>query len=225
MRDSCKMYNDHRFDIDENTGTVIISIDDFKKLCRDRKNTLSIFSIIIESCGASILKTNFFKDIEIIFNSQLVYFTVLREDFYRQQSLYNYICSENSKHEHTHGVIRLKSFQEYLDSDECDCCWLVRTLSGNQSNELTDNDFDQACKILDSFMIDRHTNINEIIDRVFKDCHNITTVELDDLSCVYRHETQYKKISMKDIDPRVLEKFLLKSKYENELYDRYIINS
>ena len=199
-----------------------ISIKNFEKLCSEKGESLSIFSLVVESYGTQYIRNNFLKNLESVFGIKFLWFTVLREEFFRQQSLYNYIRSKESKHELTHGRIKSETFEEYISSHECDCCWLIRSLSGNQTTEITEENFNAACDILNNFLIDKHTNITDILDIVFKRCYEITTDIISDLPEIYRHQTKYEKILMSDINPEILENFLKRANFENQIYKKYI---
>ena len=56
------------------------------------------------------------NDLIDMVNGEALHFTILRDCFSRQQSLYYYLNGNESSHEPTHGGIKENTFSEYLSS-------------------------------------------------------------------------------------------------------------
>ena len=109
-------------------------------------------------------------------------FTIFRDPFSRQQSLYYYLTSDASAHEPSHHSIKENSFINYLNSSSLEDSWLIRVLSGVKSTtKLNKYWLEIASNFLDSnnfFIVDiNHTD--SAIKHVVEKCFNVPIEAID----------------------------------------------
>jgi hypothetical protein len=190
---------------------------------------IEISSIHVESYGFKFLKTEMFQIIFGLLNIDPFYFCLLRDPLSRAYSMYNYIHSSNSKHEDTHGKIKSKCFNEYLKSFELEDSWVIRSITQIHDNKVIDeNDFKQTCSILDLAKIDDIKNVDSLLNEVFE---KTTSVSMDFLkhrlpkNIETRNKTdssEKNKISLSCLDEETKIKFLDRTQYDYNIYNRYI---
>jgi hypothetical protein len=190
---------------------------------------IDISSIHIESYGFKFLKTDFFKKIFYFLNVNPIYFSILRDPFSRAYSMYNYILSSNSKHEDTHQKIKSKSFYDYLNSYELEDSWLIRSITEIDNNKIIDEeDFKQACNILDLLKIDDIKNVDDMLNKVFLQASSISMDFLKNnlpKKLETRNQTSFpekNKICISLLDEETKTKFLYRTEYDYKIYNRYI---
>jgi hypothetical protein len=151
----------------------------------------------------------------------------LREPFDRCQSLYSYITSSSSNHEPTHGTIKFKTFEEYLNSYQLEDSWLIRNLINiPDSREITEEDYYQACFILDQFKIKDISKTDFLINEAFIEYYNIDqSIIINDLSKIKKNETLNKqKICFSELNEETKMTFLRRTEFDRRLYKKYIFN-
>lgn len=202
----------------------IIELESLDKMYNQFDQALKIFAIVIRAGGFSFIDSGLYRMFEASMNVKFIYFTFLRDVFSRQQSLYNYLTSQDSAHEITHGHILSKSLQEYLRSAECEDSWLIRELCNvGLTSSITDADYNRACEILDGVIIGRFDKPGDTIDSIFSECYNLTLKDINFPVGSERHSTQYnKRIVQSELDNETLEIFRERVKYDILLYDKYI---
>lgn len=208
----------------EDKYVLCVSLNNFLIDYLNAKEKPFIFSLTIEAAGVRLIKDGLLTFLETISGRKFQYYAVLRDIFSRQQSLYNYLTSSQSKHEPTHGAIKCNTFQEYIASPHYEGSWLVAMLSG-ASGKITQADYDSACRILDKFIIDSVKNVDKLINCVYKKCYNISLQDVGTLPAAQHHRSSYKesKVAFEDLDATTVKLFQEKTKYERLLYDRYIV--
>lgn len=203
-----------------------ISETNLDSFLSEAKN-IEISSIHIESYGFKFLKTDSFEQLFAYLEVDPVYFCILRDPLLRAYSMYNYILSNNSMHEDTHGKINSKTFQEYLRSYELEDSWLIRTITKIDDNKIIDEeDFQSVCQFLDHVIIDDIKNVDKLLDKVFQEtCSiglNFLKKELAK-NIETRNDTKsLEKISLSSLDEETKSKFLNRTSYDYKIYQRYI---
>lgn len=190
-------------------------------------NNIEISSVHVESYGFKFLKTNFFQKLFIYLQITPIYFCILRDPLLRAYSMYNYILSNNSLHEDTHGKINSKTFYEYLKSYELEDSWLIRTITEIDNNKIIDEeDFQSVCKFLDHVIIDDIKNVDKLLDKVFQEAYSISLDFLKNnlaKNIDTRNMTKSsEKISLLSLDEETKSKFLNRTNYDYKIYRRYI---
>jgi hypothetical protein len=200
----------------------LIDIENLKEI--SSKNRITLFSIIIEDEGAKLIKTGLFDSLCNQNNSDAAYCTILREPFDRCQSIYSYITSSSSSHEPTHGAIKFKTFEAYLNSYQLEDSWLIRNLIDipDSSREITEEDYYQACFILNQFKIKDVSKTDNLINEVFLECYNIDQSIITNGLRVAKNETLNKqKFYFDQLNEKTKQVFLNRTKFDRRLYDKY----
>lgn len=213
-----KKHNTHQY-------CNIVDMENLKEI--SLKNKLMLFSIIIEDEGVKLIKNGLFDSLCNQNNSNAAYYTILREPFDRCQSLYSYITSSSSNHEPTHGTIKFKTFEEYLNSYQLEDSWLIRNLINiPDSREITEEDYYQACFILDQFKIKDISKTDFLINEAFIEYYNIDqSIIINDLSKIKKNETLNKqKICFSELNEETKMTFLRRTEFDRRLYKKYIFN-
>ena len=71
------------------------------------------------------------------------------------------------------GTIKFKTFEEYLNSYQLEDSWLIRNLINiPDSREITEEDYYQACFILDQFKIKDISKTDFLINEAFIEYYN-----------------------------------------------------
>jgi len=214
----------------EDTFASYIDLDCF--LNEILTENIKIFSILIKSRGFQFLRTGLFELIFEITNQIPIYYTFLRDPFYRCQSIYNYIKDQKSIHEETHNKIKSKTFDEYLCSDELEDSWLIRELMQTPSGqELHNDNFEEACLILDKVKIKDINYCDKLINEVFEECYNLNIEKLNKLNDLIIDKGIEKnclnkvKINFNEIEYSIQKIFLDKTKFDQYIYKKYCKNT
>ena len=193
-----------------------VEYDDFLK----HKHLINtVYAVIINARGFSI-----HEEIKSHFPTSLS-FTLLREPLDRQQSLFNYLSSDVSRREKTHGAYKSKTLQEFLGSYEVEDCWLIRVFLGLEPNQIiTQQNFDATCQILDKMLINDFKDARSTVDTVLKRCYEFTTVGIN-TDKLYSNSNPIPKLGRTDIDSKTLETFDNRTGWDSKLYNRYVNKS
>lgn len=189
---------------------------------------LNVLAIVVEPENGELRPS--FSKVEQILNlcgSKGVYFSIFREVFSRQQSLYNYITGEESSHEPSHKSIKEASFVEYLSSDSLEDSWLIRSTTGMKDDwTITGFWFNQCCNFLNSlnFLIKDIKNTDDIINEVLFSCFK-EGLSSSDTNTNMRNSTKIEnKITIDDLDKETKQKFLKQTYWDRKLYEMYCKN-
>ena len=190
-----------------------VEYDDFLK----HKHLINtVYAVIINVRGFSI-----HEEIKSHFPTSLS-FTLLREPFDRQQSLFNYLSSDVSRREKTHGAYKSKTLQEFLGSYEVEDCWLIRVFLGLEPNQIiTQQNFDATCQILDKMLINDFKDARSTVDTVLKRCYGYTSQDIN-TDKLYSNSNPIPKLGRTDIDSKTLETFDNRTEWDRKLYNRYV---
>lgn len=191
-------------------------------------NQLSVLAIVIEPENGELRPS--FSKVEQILNlceSKGAYFSIFREVFSRQQSLYHYITGDESSHEPSHKSIKEASFVEYLSSDSLEDSWLIRSITGmNDDWSISEFWFNQCCNFLDNFnfLIKDIKNTDNIINEVLFSCFK-EGLSYSDTNTTMRNSTKIEnKITIEDLNKETKQKFLKKTSWDTKLWERYCHN-
>ena len=188
-----------------------------------KDNKIFLFCLFIQPRGVKFLKDNFYEKIFEKINKTPCYFTIFRHPYKRALSLYNYITSDNSKHEPTHGTIKAKTFEEYIGSNQLNQSWLIQNLCDIRDGScITENQFKQACSILSKFKIEDISNTDKLIDSVFTECYNITRSIMKDCNNISKNTTKNTEIEFESLNKETRKNFSERTKFDRRLYNRFI---
>jgi len=183
--------------------------------------------LFIEVCARSL---NDYKDYiykNLPDNLDPYEFIFLREPYERTLSLYNYLSSHRSDHEPTAKGFDYKSFSDYLKSDNLEESWLIREmLKLSDETIVTEEHFDEICKILDGMLVSNLSDVDSIILKVCKECFKLKDF---DLTIKEKHERRNENSSKqvtpyKDLDKDAQKHFDNKTKWDKLLYHKYANN-
>jgi hypothetical protein len=220
-----KYFNNRKYKSHEIYSNVrYVKIQDFLFDTINSENAPFIFSVIIEPSGARYFDTGLYTFMETVLKRKFMYYTVLRDCFTRQQSLFRYLNSKESKHENTHGLINYKTFKEYILSNQCEDSWLIRSLTKKQSTKLTEADLNKAYIILDNFLIRSITEIDSLINHVFTACYALSQRDVGELPQRLHHRSENKEscIIFEELDEKTQDVFLERTKYDRQIFKKYI---
>lgn len=188
-------------------------------------NQLSVLAIVIEPEDGELRPSfNIVNHILSLCKSKGFYFSILRETFSRQQSLYHYITGEESSHEPSHKSIKEASFVEYLSSDSLEDSWSIRSITGmNDDWAITGFWFNQCCNFLDNFnfLIKDIKHTDDIINEVLFSCFEEGLSD-SDTNTTMRNSTKIEnKITIEDLNKETKQKFLEHTYWDRKLWERY----
>tara|TARA_R110000796_G_scaffold244578_1_gene367766 strand:+ start:1122 stop:1940 length:819 start_codon:yes stop_codon:yes gene_type:complete len=154
-------------------------------------------------------------------------FICLRSPYNRLQSLYSYNYSQSNNYKHKTSLVSSHlTFIEYINSNLLEECWLIRNiLDIPDSTLLTEDHYNKACNILDTFDLMDFNNISndasqfynmyykpyiksEVSESTFKCKSNVTSGKID--------------IDFNMLDIKTQNKFNERQKWDIKLFNRYI---
>lgn len=186
---------------------------------------LSVLAIVIEPEDGELRPSfNIANHILSLCESKGFYFSILRETFSRQQSLYYYITGEESSHEPSHKSIKEASFVEYLSSDYLEDSWLIRSTTGMKNDwPISAFWFNQCCNFLNNlnFLIKDIKNTDDIINEVLFSCFKEGLLRSDKVIANRNSTKNENKITIDDLDEETKQKFLDKTYWDRRLWNMY----
>ena len=194
---------------------------DLQNLTSDLLNKVFLFSLIVESYGFKIRS----RLLSFLEKNELHQFLILRDSFSRAVSMYDYLKSQNSKHERTHKAIQSLTFQDYVLSVQCEDSWLIRNLLNlTDEEELKQFHLEKAKKILNTFNVYDIKYTQQAIREAFVECYGFSPeqIALCDMT-VNKNETKEKqKINFETLPSFVKQHFLTRVEIDNQLYNTFI---
>ena len=174
---------------------------DFKTFIKYlRGEKIKLLACVVEPVGKVLdLRSSFHHVWEVLAETgrKPVNFCIVRNPYDRASSIYNYLCSEESSHEKTHGAFDgLANFREYIKSHFMEDSWLIRSLTGAPINSALDKRWTEMAT---NFLLGNNFKISDI-----KDSQELLA---EVLSYCYQHKLE--EIDMKNINAN-------KSKYKTE---------
>jgi hypothetical protein len=139
----------------------------------------------------------------------------------------NYIKSDNSSHEPNHDCLVSKSFQEYIESDELEDSWFLRSLMDMPDSAIIEPYHLTLAHegYLKHFRISDISKVDDLINNVFHGVYGIQQSDVEDHvieSNLHRNATPNKlKIKFEDLDPTIQQKFLDRTYWDRKLWKRY----
>jgi hypothetical protein len=194
---------------------------ELKDISPELLNNVFLFGVIIEGHGFRLKH----KIINLLNEHQLVQFLIIRDPFSRSQSFYNYITSESSKHEFTHGSILAKTFRDYILSKQLEDSWLIRNLGNvNDQNPLNEQHFEEVVDTLNDFKVYDIKDTDKAIQETFLECYNfdIKQIKLNPWDTFTKNESVTKKVKFEEISEEAQKVFMERTYWDNKLYNTYI---
>jgi hypothetical protein len=194
---------------------------ELKNISPELLNNVFLFAIIIESNG---FKQR--KDILDLFSDySLQQLLILRDPFSKAQSIYNYNNSEQSKHDYYHNLIKAKTFQDYILSEELEDSWLIRNLNQLEDVGLLEEiHFNQTKIILDDFEVYDIKDTDKAIQETFLECYAFDTkqINLNPWDTFTKNESVNKKVKFEELSEEAQKVFIERTYWDNKLYNTYI---
>ena len=201
---------------------------DLKTFFRYVKNEkLKLLALVVEPAGKILdLRNSFYQCWEILKESGKIpiNFCVLRNAYDRASSIYNYLNSEESSHEKTHGVFNhLATFQDYIRSDMLEDSWTIRALTGAPSqNPLNEHWKNEAAKFFyeNDFLLADIKQSEVLLSKVLAECFEERLKEVDtkninaNKSAYKKEKVRFEELTMPDRDT-----FLKRTKWDSVLYE------
>lgn len=182
--------------------------------------TLFMFMLVVEDTGFTI-------HVDIINKLRLQHnntrWIILREPFTRSVSLYNYLTSDISSHEPTHGSIQT-NYEKYITSEQFESNWVMRGLAGLSDNEdFTEQHCASVFEDLDSFNVYDISKTDHLIDRMFDTSYNLTRDSFPaHFESPARHENKLKKkIKFEDLSTTTQQTFIDRTYWDKKMWERY----
>ena len=197
------------------------------------------FCIIIDPIFWGGLKSpdnsSSWKDARIFIDKVLLFskrkhplnFAVLRNPYDRALSIFNYIKSDNSSHEPNHDCLVSKSFQEYIESDELEDSWFLRSLMDMPDSAIIEPYHLTLAHegYLKHFRISDTSKVDDLINNVFHGAYGILQSDVEDWvlkNNIHKNSTPNKlKIKFEDLDTTTQQKFLDRTYWDRKLWERY----
>lgn len=148
-------------------------------------------------------------------------FTIFRNPFDRLQSFYNYIRSEESKHEPTHMAIKYQTFAEYIESNNFEPDWIVRNFSNNINQIINHSNYRKAVISLSRIKVYDIKNIEDSIEECFKNCYPDLNLNNFNYAQTFKNSCQMSKLKFTDLTEDKQRLFLEKTMWERLLYSTY----
>lgn len=148
-------------------------------------------------------------------------FLVIRDPYERIKSLYSYINSHQSSHEEKHKSFGDKSFVEYLNSDQLEGSWLIRSLLDIKNEiPIEEYHYDEVCEILDNMSVININDLDFYLNNFYLNCYGIesSTVKRE----VFANKTKNKiSTAFEDLDEQTKAKFLEQTKWDKLIFEKY----
>lgn len=221
--------------IDSNTDSIIL--EDFVSALQYKD--LELFSISINPIGTGMKES--FEAVDSIcsaVNINPCYFTILREPFSRAKSLFEYLNSENSSHEFTHNLYKLKDFNDYIASYYVEDSFIIRhilSLSNLFSIEPTDvilneNHFLLCSEVLDRIRVFDINEVDRAINEIIGICYGLQQNDvkhhfgLELNSFINFNHTQYKDdYKFSYLNKSQQDSFLSRTYWDRKIYERFVM--
>jgi hypothetical protein len=230
-------YINSRYPNSSDETTNIIPEDDFLNFIES--GDIIPFCVIVDPIFWGGLKSadnsSGWKDARIFIDKVLLFserkhalnFTVLRNPYDRALSIFNYIKSDNSSHEPNHDCLVSKSFQKYIESDELEDSWFLRSLMDMPDPAIIEPYHLTLAheRYLKDFRISDVSKVDDLINKVFHGAYGIEQSDVEDHvieSNLHRNAAPNKlKIKFEDLDPTIQQKFLDRTYWDRKLWSRY----
>jgi len=191
-------------------------------LTEDILQRLSIHSVFIEARGFRHTETSLKSLFLFLAKFNLHKFIILREPFSREQSLYNYLTSDKSKHECTHGIFKNASFEEHVMSKQIQDSWLIRSLLNIPMGEqLTEDHFNKTCEKMCNLNVYDIKDTDEVVKEMLLKCFNIQNFDIES-AANKKHDNIYKKIKFEELPLDSQNIFKERKYWDQKLYNYFI---
>jgi len=195
------------------------------KFSKFNLNEVFLFTIVIEADGF-IVSEDILEDVFGRINYTFVNHLILRNPYARARSFFNYITSNKSKHERTHGKILSSTFEEYLASSFVEDSWIIRVMCGLSDDEYIEEFHAEFTKdLLSEFKVYDISKTDQLLNDVFKECYGISFSELPESwsSDIVKNTSSKpgkKLIDINELDEKARELFFERTKHDYSVYEQ-----
>lgn len=187
------------------------------------------FCVIIDPMNAGWKEARLYIDKLLVSlkRKNCLHFTVLRDPYNRAQSLFHYLKGEESSHEPTHNSIQAKSFEDYIQSDEIEDSWFLRSILDMPNNQVIEPYHLTLAHegYLKYFRISDTSKVDFLINNVFHGVYGIKQSDVEDrvvkLNLHHNATPNKLKIKFEDLEPVIQQKFLDRTYWDRKLWKRY----
>ena len=188
--------------------------------------SFKIFCIIIRPDGFLITTWKHILKVLNISPEYCIKFFILRSPFDLIQSTFNYLKSENSKHEPTHGITKNISLETFIKSNYSSDSWIIRSMFKIPDNtNLKEGVFKKFLEFIieENFYVFKLEKSIQGINRIFNICYGLTTFNLNTRQrneCKTKdHHCNYKKRKYSSLKCKPF--FEQKFKHDISLYNKF----
>lgn len=198
----------------------------------------TLLTIIIKPSTTDDLRESWFSAWRVLdwIDTEPLNHMFLREPFARHRSLYNYLTSEKSAHEDTHGLLTSKTFVDHIMSNQLEDSWLIRGLTGMCRNSVIDKYwYKQAVDFINTnnIHVSCVKNIDSMFEHIYQSQHQKSFNEVVEFyKQTLRDEIEENSnkntcelITIHDLPDDVLCVFNEKTKWDQHLYNTLTNNS
>lgn len=191
---------------------------------------VKLLTMIIEPAGEILdLRNSFYETWNVLesCNKTPVNFCIVRNSYDRASSIYNYLKSDESMHEKTHGAFdHLKTFPDYIKSDMLEDSWTIRAVTGAPINmPLNEKWKDQALSFFEKhkFIVRDIKESQSLLQQVLAYCFEETLSDLDTKN-INANKSQYKtkKIKFAELSMDERDTFNNRSKWDIDFYQEIL---
>ena len=208
-------------------ATNIIPKQDFLNFIQTGE--IEPFCVIIDPMNAGWKEARLYIDkvLALLKQKNCLHFTVLRDPYNRAQSLFHYLKGEESSHEPTHNSIQAKSFEDYIQSDEIEDSWFLRSILDMPNNQVIEPYHLTLAHegYLKYFRISDTSKVDFLINNVFHGVYGIKQSDVEDrvvkLNLHHNATPNKLKIKFEDLEPVIQQKFLDRTYWDRKLWKRY----
>lgn len=151
-------------------------------------------------------------------------FVSLRNIYDRVQSLYNYVRSDESKHEKSHMFIKEETLEDYILSNHFELNWITTQFSANKNNNVDESDYTKAYGLIKSLNLTDLKKVDLLIEDCFKNCYKEIDINILNQDRIHRNHCKTNKIQFEDLSHDAQKIFLDKLRWDIKLYDELFTN-
>lgn len=192
-------------------------------LTEDLLKNLSVVFVSVEARGFRRLHDSL-KSLFLFLSKFVLHkFIILRDPFSREQSLYSYLTSEKSKHEHTHNRFKSQSFEEHVMSKQLQDSWIIRVLSDIPAGTtLTEEHFNKACNFLETIETYDINQTDKAIRDVLLKCFDVINFDPHEIGSSKMNKNEYNKLKFSELSLDTQKRFNDHKYLDLQLYKRFV---
>ena len=197
-----------------NSGWVVVQHDDLNL------DDLNLYFVEVCSSSFGCYREEIYDNLPS--DTKPYEFLILREPYSRILSIYSYLTSPQSSHELTSGSFGDKTFIEYLNSDQLENSWLIKSFLDIPHDTVINKDHYRAtCDILDGMFVSDINDTDFSLSNVLNKCYGFKNIDIPNQK-IYPNKTS-KKIDQpfKTLDKATKIHFNNQTKWDRLLYEKF----